>query len=386
MAVNDFYLGGTKVSVPKPMTRAEQDADIEQSDNRLRARASMSPNYVAPMTVAEQDADIEGSDSRLRARIPLSPNYVAPPLPKTPAVTPPPKKDPVYDALVAAMGIYKIQGLAATLERIRMEYPDITSEDMLTLLRSDSRYNKEYLVRFSGNQRLLAAGKPMIDEKTYLQNEIAYDATFKAYGVDAYFSNTNQYADLIANSKAPTEVANIVSSGFQRVINAEPSTLDTYKRFYSALTTQDIVAGLIGGKETTVNIERKITSAEIGGSAVRQGLNAYQAATDIKSTRYSNLMGGTIGTDAILASGATGESTRKSYEKIAGDLPRAEELSSISAGQAEQYGQREAEKADILGLASEKRKLEILKDLERNRFKGQAGSANNAFTSAKQMY
>lgn len=297
-----------------------------------------------------------------------------------------PKKDPVYDALLASLSIYKIQGLAKTLEQIRIDYPDISSEDMLTLLRKDTRYNKEYLTRFSGNQLLNAAGKPMLDEKTYLKNEIAYDATFKAYGMQNYFSNTAQYADFIANEKSPTEIGNIVSAGFDRVINADTDTLDTYKRFFSSLTTQDIVAGLIGGKETMDTVNRKITSAEIGGAAVRQGLNAFQAATDIKNIRYSNLIDGTIGTDVIQASGATKETTKKAYEKIAGELPRAEFLSSISAKQAEQYGQKEAEKADILGLASEKRKLEILKDLERNRYKASTGAAANAFTSAKQMY
>lgn len=374
-----------KKSTPKPEVIAPINTGATLIKNFAGYGATPAAAQVDELAPYRQSAvrdDIFGS-TPIAPSVPIAPLV---PLPKIPADVPPPKKDPVYDALVAAMGIYKVDGLAATLEQIRMDYPDISSEDMLTLLRNDARYNKGYLTRFSGNQRLLAAGKPMLDERTYLQNEIAYDSTFKAYGVDVYFSNAVQYADLIANSKAPTEVANIVSAGFNRVINAEPSTLDTYKRFFSALTTQDIVAGLIGGKETTVSVERKITSAEIGGSAVRQGLNAFQAATDIKNARYSNLIDGTIGTNAILASGATRESTRISYEKIAGDLPRSEFLSSISAGQAEQYGQREAEKADILGLASEKRKLEILKDLERNRFKAEAGAAKNAFTSAKQMY
>jgi hypothetical protein len=262
-----------------------------------------------------------------------------------------------------------------------MDYPDISSADMLTLLRNDARYNKEYLTRFSGNQMLSAAGKAMIDEKTYLQNEQAYGAMFKQFGLNLYFSNTNQYAQLIGGEVSVTEATNRVSAVFNRVLNADPATLDVYKRYYSGLGTQDIVAALLDPKETMPAIQRKITSAEIGGAAVRQGLNAYQAATDIQSQRYSNVMGGTIGSDVITASGETGEQATVDYQKIAQELPRTEFLSSISRGY-DQYGQKQAEGAQILGLASEQRKKEDIINLEKSRFAGGPGRLNAKSKSA----
>jgi len=302
-------------------------------------------------------------------------------LPDKPAPVSTPKKDPVYDALIAAMGVYNIKNLASTLDKIRMDYPDIASADMLTLLRNDSRYNGEYLNRFSGNKTLAANGKPMIDEKTYLQNEQAYAATFKAYGLDKYFSNTDQYAKLIGGEVAPTEMANRVSAVYDRVLNADPSTLDVYKRYYKGLGTQDIVAAILDPKDTMPAIERKITSAEIGGAAVRQGLNAFQAATDIQSQRYSNVMGGTVGTDALAAAGETGAQATADYSKIAYELPTFEKLSAISGSTLDQYGQKQAEQNTILQLASAKRAKEAQIAAEQARFGGSSGTSRGAFST-----
>jgi len=293
----------------------------------------------------------------------------------------PPKKDPVYDALLAAMGVYKIDNLAATLDKIRMDYPDITSADMLTLLRNDSRYNGEYLNRFAGNKTLAANGKPMLDEKTYLQNEQAYAATFKAYGLNQYFSSPDMYAKLIGGEVAPTEMANRVSAVYDRVLNADPSTLDVYKRYYKGLGTQDIVAAILDPKDTMPAIERKITSAEIGGAAVRQGLNAYQAATDIQSQRYSNVMAGTVGTDALAASGESGAQATADYAKIAYELPTFEKLSAISGSNLQQYGQKQAEQNTILQLASAKRAKDAQIAAEQARFGGSSGTSKGAFST-----
>jgi hypothetical protein len=221
----------------------------------------------------------------------------------------------------------------------------------------------------------------MIDEKTYLQNEQAYGAMFKSYGLDQYFANTNQYAQLIGGEVSVTEATNRVSAVFDRVLNADPATLDVYKRYYSGLGTQDIVAALLDPKETMPAIQRKITSAEIGGAAVRQGLDAYQAATDVQSKRYSNVMGGTIGSDVMAAAGETGAQATADYGKIAKEQPLFEKLSAISGSNLQQYGQKQAEQDVVLGLASAGRAKQAQIDAENARMKGSAGVAPGAFTT-----
>jgi hypothetical protein len=296
-----------------------------------------------------------------------------------PSDTPKTSDDPMYVALLASMSAYNISGLANTLEKIRSDYPDISGADMLTLLRNDSRYNKGYLERFSGNAKLIAAGKAPLSEKDYLSNEAAYAKTFKAYDLGR-FANTSQYSTLIGNELAPDEVASRVSMAYDRVLNADSHVLDALKKFGSSLSTGDLVAAMLDPKNQMPALEKKITSAEIGGAALKQGLQAFEAATSVQSDRYSNVMGGTIGTEAAMQSGETGAQANVDYQKIARELPTTEFLSSISKG-LPQYGQVEAEKARIQGLASEERKRQDLYALEEARWSGNAGTAAGTFSS-----
>lgn len=294
-----------------------------------------------------------------------------------------PLDNPVYAALLAAMGVYNISGLADTLLAIRTAYPDITSEDMLSLLRYDKRYNAGYLQRFAGNAKLSAAGKPMLTEKEYLANEMAYEKIFKAYDVTR-FANTSQYAELIGNSLAPDEVNTRVSMAYNRIINADANVLTALKKFGSSLSTGDLVAAMLDPRNQVPELNKKITSAEIGGAALRQGLQAFEAATSIQSSRYSNITEGTIGTERARLSGADAESARVAYEKIAEEVPRGEFLSSISRG-LPQYGQIQSEEANILGLASAKRKKQDLIALEAARFSASAGNiGSKSFKSPSQ--
>jgi hypothetical protein len=290
-----------------------------------------------------------------------------------------PMDNPVYAALLAAMKVYNISGLADTLLAIRTAYPDISSEDMLTLLRHDTRYNAGYLQRFAGNAKLEANGKPMLDEKTYLANESAYEKIFKAYDV-MRFANTSQYADLIGNEIAPTEVGNRVSMAYDRILNADSHVIEALRKFGSSLSTGDLIAAMLDPKNQLPELNKKITSAEIGGAALKQGLQAFEAATSVQSDRYSNVTGGTIGTTAAMQSGEDAAGANKDYQTIAGELPRMEFLSSISKG-LPQYGQVEAEQARIQGLASAQRKQENLLAAEAGRWQGSSGNAPGAFST-----
>ena len=287
--------------------------------------------------------------------------------------------NPVYAAMLAALNVYNISGLSDTLIAIRTAYPDITSDDMLSLLRYDKRYNAGYLQRFAGNAKLSAAGKPTLDEKTYLANEAAYAKIFKAYDVSR-FANTGQYAELIGNEIAPTEVGTRVSMAYDRILNADSNVLTALRKFGSSLSTGDLIAAMLDPKNQLPELNKKITSAEIGGAALKQGLQAFEASTSIQSSRYSNLTEGTIGTTAAMQSGADAASANKDYQKIAGELPRMEFLSSISKG-LPQYGQVEAEQARIQGLASAQRKQEKLLEAEAARFSGSSGNAPGAFST-----
>lgn len=343
-----------------PLSQEEFDALIEEGN----AAAIAGDTLLAEGNAAAIAAGLKPID--------FTPGNIIGPTPAKPV------EDPTYVALLKAMEVYNISGLAATLDKIRADYPNINSEDMLTLLRNDTRYNAEYNKRFSANAARVAAGKAPLDEKTYLGDERKYADIFTKYDVPQ-FATTDQYTKLIAGGIDPDKVETRISMGYNRVIN-NPSTLEAFQKFYKQISMGEIVGALIAPEVQMPALERKITTAEVGGAALRQGLSAFEAATNIQSQRYSNVMGGTIGAGAIAASGESGPQATADYQKIAQDLPRMEFLSSISKG-LPQYGQQEAEKADILGLASEQRKKEDILAAERARWQGSAGAAQGAFST-----
>jgi hypothetical protein len=301
-------------------------------------------------------------------------------IPVAPPITS--SEDALFNVMLEAMKVYNIQNFASTWAKIRKDYPTISSEDAMNLLRYDPRYNGDYNQRFSGNAARIKNGFGALDEKTYLEMERGYSKIFKDYTLST-FDNTAQYATLIGNNVDVVEAGKRVSLAYDRILNADDAILNAWRQFFPQLSTSDLTAMMLDPKNQLAIMERKVQSAEIGGAALAQGLNASLAAQTIKSNRYSNLTTGTIGTENIKDANQSLAQTRADYEKIAGELPGAEKLSSIYGGQLEQYGQVEAEKANILGLASEKRKLEALIARESANFKSSAGTFGGSFKQPK---
>ena len=366
--------GLTQAQIDTRASAAEVAASINESYGNLGIKSTYDP-LTGKITTTAPDGTQLGSPSPIEGPLGAKKDTTVK------AVNP--MDNPVYAALLAAMGVYNISGLADTLLAIRTAYPDITSEDMLSLLRYDKRYNAGYLQRFAGNAKLNAAGKAMLTEKEYLANESAYEKIFKAYDVTR-FANTSQYAELIGNQLDPDEVNTRVSMAYKRIINADASVLDALKKFASSLSTGDLVAAMLDPRNQVPELNKKITSAEIGGAALRQGLQAFEMATSIQSSRYSNVMEGTIGTEQARLSGADAASANVDYQKIAGELPTMEFLSSISKG-LPQYAQKEAEQARIQGLASAQRKQQDLLALEAARWSASSGNiGSRSFKSPTQ--
>jgi hypothetical protein len=141
---------------------------------------------------------------------------------------------------------------------------------------------------------------------------------------------------------------------------------------------------MLNPEEQLPALERKVQSAEIGGAALRQSLVAELADTSYKSSMYSNVQAGTIGAGTIETAGVTPATAVAKYEKIATDLPTMEKLSSIYGSTLDQYGQREAEQAEILGLASAKRKKTALIAREEASYQGSAGTTRASFGKPRQ--
>jgi hypothetical protein len=294
------------------------------------------PNYIT-------GAGISGTSTYVE---PVVPNYItgegtgAPvPVPTpTPTPTPAPlvvkplKELSAFDAasdsiLAQTLTSYGLEGVAATIAKIRSEYPEISSDNLLMLLKNDSRYNAEYLKRFAGNAKLKAAGLPTLDDATYLKAEDEYKKIFTAYGATS-LANRDYYATLIGNRMDAVDVTDRMNQAYAR-LQAAPEVKKAFQTFYSAATDGDILAAILDPATQLPVLQKKVAAAEIGGAALAQNLRTSLAtATE------------------LVGLGVTQAQAQAGYSTIAQALPTYEKFLEMRTGQ-------DVETADAQALLEE---------------------------------
>jgi hypothetical protein len=262
----------------------------------------------------------------------------------------------IMDSMRARFKDLGLESLIPTIERLAMEG---ATESTITLALRESDAYKQ---RFAANEDRKKAGLAVLDPATYLKVEDGYRQTLRAYGL-TQFDNDAYVQQFIAKDVSPTELSNRVAAAVQRVQMASPEVMRTLTEYYK-IPQGDLVAYILDPKQQYLNIDRKIAAAEIGVQASRQGL---QSAAGVS--------------ESLAAAGVTAEQAQKAYSTIADILPNAEKLSAIYGGQAEAYGQTEAEQEVFNSLASAQRKRQKLTSLEIGAFSGQSGTSKGAFSS-----
>jgi hypothetical protein len=287
-----------------------------------------------------------------------------------------------YDTIQKILESYRITGLASVLESIRDEYPEASGEELMTLLQFDSRYNAKFNERFAANVTRQAAGKPVLSPGEYLKLEQAYIKVFDSYNLPL-FKTQAYYDSFIVGDTDATEVLDRVQLAYDRVLSDDPVS-KAFTQFYPSLGAGDIVTGMLDTKNQLPALQQKVKSAEIGGAALRQGLNASELATLAKTTNeFTNVTTSTLGADVLARQGITKAQAEAGYQKIAQVLPTAEKLSSIYDSTTDQYGRLQAEEEQFQGLASAARKRQRLSDLETAAFKKSSGLGKSALGTAK---
>ena len=282
-----------------------------------------------------------------------------------------------YDTISSILENYGISNLASVLETIRKEYPEANSDDIMTLLQFDPRYNAKFNERFSANAARQKAGYKVLSPAEYLAMEQGYKKIFDAYGLTK-FKTQDYYNSFISGDVKVTEVADRVSLAYDRLLNDIP-VQNAFKSFYSSLVTSDIVSAMLDPQNQYPALERKVKAAEVGGAALRQGLTTSELATTPETTTgYSNVSTAMLGADVLAQQGVTKAKAEQAYSQIAQVLPTAEKLSSIYGGVTDQYGRLQAEQEQLQGLASAKRKREQITALEAAAFSKGVGTTRTS--------
>ena len=260
------------------------------------------PTYVSDYAAASKAAADAAS-----AAAAIPPNKAA----VTPKTSP---FDAASDAILAnTLKSYGMEGIAATIAQIRADYPEISSENLLLLLKNDNRYNAEYNKRFAGNVKLKAAGLPTLDDASYLKAEDEYKKIFTAYGATT-LATKDYYATLISNRMDAVDVTNRMNDAYG-LLKQSPWVMSAFKEYYSAITEGDVLALILDEKTQLPILNQKVQAAQIGGAALAQGLKTSLAtAQDLQ------------------ASGVTVAGAQAGYSTIAQGMTDYEKILEINAG------------------------------------------------------
>jgi hypothetical protein len=369
-------------TIPAPKTSAQIAADAQKILDELNAISGRLDTTVASgstgagKTVLRSVTNADGTVTIFYSDG-TSETFGTPTTPAKKEVIP----NVAYDTIEAILRSYNITDIASVLNTIRDEYPEASSEDVLTLLQFDSRYNAKFNARFAANVERQKAGKPVLSPGEYLRLEQGYIKIFNAYNLPT-FKTQSYYDKFIKEDLDVVEVTDRVQLAFDRVLNDEP-TKNAFNKFFSALGFSDIVAGMLDPINQIPALERKVKAAEIGGAALRQGLTASELAMAEEQTSvpFSNVTRGTLGADVLGQQGVTKAQAEAGFKKIAEVVPTAEKLSSIYGGTEAQYGRLEAEQEQLQGLASAARKRQKLSELEVAQCKKSSGRGKGALGS-----
>lgn len=270
--------------------------------------------------------------------------------------------NPAFAIIENTLKNYGMEGVAAAVAKVRADYPEINSVDLLTLLKVDPRYNEPYLKRFAGNANLMKKGLPTLDDATYLKVEKEYEKIFKAYDTPL-LANRENYATLIGNSMDADDVTGRIILGYDR-LKADPNSENAFRTFFPTLSKGDIVSAMLNPEVMLPALERKVKVAEIAGSALAAGLEANQ-----------------VSAQSLADFGVTKPQSQIGYQKIAYQKPRGEFLTAISPEEGIKYTQGLAEDIEFKKDAKAIKQQEMLIEKEKARLSGKSGAARGAFSS-----
>lgn len=230
------------------------------------------------------------------------------------------------------------------------------------------RNTKAYMTRFSANDARVKAGLSALSPASYLAMEDKYQEVMRQYGLPASYYTPGLYGKqegfekLISNDISNTELEDRIIAAQERVIRGAPQITQALKEFYPEITNGDILAYAFDPANAIKNIQRKVTTAEIGGAALAQtGLTTSLARAE-ELQRY--------GVDKAAATAG--------YSMIGGGLQRGSELAAIY--QQDPYTQTTAE-SEVFKLSGEqeaRKQRQKVTGLEKAAFGGQSGLTSGA--------
>jgi hypothetical protein len=266
-----------------------------------------------------------------------------------------------YDLLFTQFAQYGMGSLVEPLKQFIQQ--GISPSEFTLRLRDTDAYKK----RFAANAARIQKGLSALNEAEYIGLEDQYQNIMRNYGLPASYYTRGDlgrqegFEKFIGNDVSAAELEDRVLTAQSRVLNANPEVLASLKQFYPGIGDGDILAYALDPEKALTDIKRRVTAAEIGGSAMQAGLGITGARAE-----------------ELGAAGITKQQAQQGFQTVAEVAPRGGQLAAIYGESP--YTQQTAEQ-EIFGLsgsteAAKQRKK--LVGLERAAFSGQTGAAQGA--------
>ena len=230
------------------------------------------------------------------------------------------------------------------------------------------RNTTAYMTRFSANDARVKAGFRALSPAAYLALEDQYQKVMnrydlpKSYYTPGLYGKQEGFEKLIANDVSNDELESRIMTAQERVIRGAPQITQALKEFYPEITNGDILAYALDPVNAIKSIQRKVTTAEIGGAALQQkGLTTSLARAE-ELQRY----------------GVDKEAATEGYSTIGAGLQRGSELASIYQQDPYTQATAESEVFKLTGQQEARKKRQKVTGLEKATFGGQSDVTSGA--------
>jgi hypothetical protein len=277
------------------------------------------------------------------------------------------KRTSAYNILYDEFNKYGLGSLVSDIKNYLIDNSFDPSEFSIQLQNTEAYQN-----RFSANKDRIAKGLSALRPYDYIKLEDQYQRIMQNYGlpksyweqtVDPVTGVTSQkgFTKLIANDVDNIELEDRIATAQKRVVNSNPEVLAALKKFYPDIKNGDILAYVLDPENGKDLINRKITTAEIGGSAARFGLT-----TNVSDAAYLER----YGVNKAMA--------EEKYAAIGSGLQRGSQLAAIYGQDPYTQATAETEFFKLPNAEEARKQRQKITGLEQATFSGKTGVSSGA--------
>jgi hypothetical protein len=256
-------------------------------------------------------------------------------------------QESAYDLMLNTLKAWGLDTLAPDLKKLIVD-GDTAPETLTLALSQTDAYKK----RFAANEARRKAGLPELDPASYIALEEQYRNLASQYGIPSGYLDKATTDKMIAGDVSPAEAQDRIKSAADIVWNAPPEAMQAWSQWYGG-GPGGVIAAMLDPTKAAPLVERQAVAAQIGGSALANGLQANQGTAE-----------------RLAQEGVTLAQARQTYAQIAGRLGTDQAAASRFGMQ---FGQAEEEKASFEGDAEASRKQASLYAQEASLFGGNGG-------------